>query len=77
MVLAEVPRGVEELLGDDRRAQPHPGERVAAAGLPHLPVALEELPGRGGVELDHLVVGDPPDPAGTVLAAGEGHEFHA
>src|SRR6202012_4302695 len=72
-----VPRGVEELLGDDRRAQPHAGERVAAASLPYLLVALEELPGRGDVELDHLVVGDPPYPAGTVLAVVEGHEFHA
>src|SRR5215210_892542 len=59
LVLAEVPGRVEELLRDDRRAQPHVLDGMLAGRARNL-VALEILAHRAGVALDDTVALDPP-----------------
>ena len=71
LVLAEVAGGVEELLGDDRRAQADIGERILLARRARNLVPLEQLPHRAGVELDDPVALDPTD-----LALIEGGKLH-
>ncbi len=54
LVLSEVPGGVEELLGDDRRSEPRVGEQDTFTRLVG-PAALEVLAHRGHVENGDLV----------------------
>ena len=61
LVLAEVAGRVEELLRDDRRAQPRLGERNPLAGLVGA-TALEVLPHRRHVENGDLLALEHPDP---------------
>src|SRR5947208_16121148 len=62
LVLAEVPRGVEELLRDDRRAEPSALERHALARLVGA-ATLEVRPQVGHVQQRALVPVDPARPA--------------
>src|SRR4029077_19898294 len=71
VVLAEVARGVEELLGDDRRAQPRVDESDRLAGRLDIAAALEVLAHRRDVENLDRGVGHPAD-----LAVVEGDELH-
>ena len=60
LVLAEVAGGVEELLRDDRRAQPRVGERRPLAGVVGA-AALEVRAHVGDVEADDLLAVDAAD----------------
>ena len=71
LVLAEVARGVEELLGDDRRPQANVGERMLLAGRARNLVPLEQFAHRFRVELGDHVALDPTD-----LSVIEGGELH-
>src|SRR5207302_7007523 len=70
-VLPEVPRGVEELLGDDRRAEPDVVERELPPRRLRDLAAFEVVPHRRYVELDHAIASELADPPVV-----EGHELH-
>src|SRR5581483_12467324 len=76
LVLAEVARGVEELLRDDRRAQPDVGERRPLGGLVGA-APLEVRAHRRDVEADDVFAVDPTDLAVVVRDELHPHTFCA